>query len=486
MKPFIKWVGGKSKTIDNIFKRFPSEINNYYELFLGGGSVLIELLNRLERSEIKINGKIYVNDINTKLMMTYQQIKTNSESFIKDINELSIFYNNNSNKENLYYKMRDIINSNLLDEYNTAIYMIILNKTCFRGLYRENSDGKNNVPFGNYSNSLVIDIDNLKKLSLIFNKYNVEFLNKSFSDFKLEQFQINDFIYMDPPYIGTFSNYTKYIFTQNEFIEYCQKLYQFNISFAMSNSDNEELKQKFINLSIDNIESKCRINSKRPSEKMNEILISFKNTIEKNKILVSEINKKITKEEVENFLLSDTIFSISNKSIIDWITFGNYFKYCYTNKLKSIEFNWGRKITMTIEENNQWTTLFCEKFVKLIFETNGVICKEKPKYNNLLPDLETDKYLIEIKGRTYTTTGTAGEKILYVPYKYGDLALKLSKKLLIVVVGYQEVEAIEKFKLFSSEENFQKEIIEFYKKNNIFYVKCSDLLLNFNDTINQL
>lgn len=93
VKPIIKWVGGKTQLIDKIFDLFPKEINNYYEPFIGGGSILLELLNRIELKQIKLNGKIYVYDLNKNLINMYKTIQSNPSGLKIEINKILKEYN---------------------------------------------------------------------------------------------------------------------------------------------------------------------------------------------------------------------------------------------------------------------------------------------------------------------------------------------------------------------------------------------------------
>lgn len=93
VKPIIKWVGGKTQLIDKIFDLFPKEINNYYEPFIGGGSILLELLNRIELKQIKLNGNIYVYDLNKNLINMYKTIQLNPSGLLIEINKILKEYN---------------------------------------------------------------------------------------------------------------------------------------------------------------------------------------------------------------------------------------------------------------------------------------------------------------------------------------------------------------------------------------------------------
>ena len=93
-KPFLKWAGGKSQTLKDIMYLFPKKINNYREIFLGGGSVLIELLKMLHLNKIEIKNKIYCYDINKNLIITYNVIKYDVKNFLNKIKKLKDKYNN--------------------------------------------------------------------------------------------------------------------------------------------------------------------------------------------------------------------------------------------------------------------------------------------------------------------------------------------------------------------------------------------------------
>ena len=76
-KPFLKWVGGKTQLITKILSKFPREMENYHELFLGGGSILLGLLSLVKMGKINITHEIYAYDLNKGLINTYNQIKNN-------------------------------------------------------------------------------------------------------------------------------------------------------------------------------------------------------------------------------------------------------------------------------------------------------------------------------------------------------------------------------------------------------------------------
>jgi hypothetical protein len=154
---------------------------------------------------------------------------------------------------------------------------------------------------------------------------------------------------------------------------------------------------------------------------------------------------------------------------------------------KEIEKKWGNNVIQTID-GKQWTTVLCQDLVKeaLIKLRRKNVRKTEAKKSSLrdkkyIPDLECDDYVYEVKGRSWSTPGTAGEKILGVPLKYGELPRLYEKPLQIILVGYQEHEAREKFAfgdLLDKDNQTPelKESLAFYKEHDIEYVAFTDIL----------
>ena len=205
-KPFLKWVGGKTQIIDKVLSKFPKEMENYYELFLGGGSVLLALLS----SNITVKGKIHAYDINEPLIHLYKNIQRNPSNLYEKIKEIIEIYdscpyidkknnelnNEKTNKkinrkpetieeakesrETYYYWLRKQYND-LPDKLSIlgSSYFLILNKLCFRGVYREGPNGFN-VPFGHYKKTpTIITEENIHIISKLIEK--VKFKSKVFS-----------------------------------------------------------------------------------------------------------------------------------------------------------------------------------------------------------------------------------------------------------------------------------------------------------------
>jgi len=163
--------------------------------------------------------------------------------------------------------------------------------------------------------------------------------------------------------------------------------------------------------------------------------------------------------------------------VIDWIVKKNrWSKLKQRNKTDNKkEKEWGNSIISQVD-NNQWTTNLGETILKeLLLVLRGKVWRPKT-INGYKPDWETEDGIYEAKTRNWTTSGTAGEKILGTPYKYANVPLDYEKPLYIITIAYQEYEASVKFKLFNSRCKRRNKIIDLWKEMDIQFVKCSDLL----------
>jgi len=298
MKPFLKWVGGKSQIIEEILSYFPVSFKNYHEIFIGGGSVLFSFLQKLENKEISISGNIYVYDINPYLIGLYKNIQTNSKNLynvikiiidefnsIDDTQEVLIKNPKNkeeafSSRESYYYWIRhnynNLCKTKNSDDINISSMFIFLNKTCFRGIYRESKNGFN-VPYGHYKNPEIINKKIIDNVSSLLSSKNVIFQCMDFKD-SIKLIEKDDFVYLDPPYvpinITSFVGYTKDSFTEHEkLFELCKSHIDKNAKFLMSNSDTELVKNNMSMYNISIIQCRRAINSKNPASKTNEVLI---------------------------------------------------------------------------------------------------------------------------------------------------------------------------------------------------------------------
>lgn len=193
--PFLKWVGGKARLLEQFADLLPEEFDGYHEPFVGGGAMFFHL----DPSEARLS------DVNGRLVETYRVIRDALPELIARLEE-----HRERHGEAYYYRQRQRMNAPRgLDEVQRAALFIYLNKTCFNGLYRENKRGEFNVPMGRYANPSVFDLGNLASASRALQGVRIE--QASF-DSVLEHARPGDFVYFDPPYvpISATSSFTSY------------------------------------------------------------------------------------------------------------------------------------------------------------------------------------------------------------------------------------------------------------------------------------
>jgi len=298
-KPFLKWAGGKTQLLDEIEKRLPEEIlknkkiESYYEPFIGGGSVFIYLKNNYN-----IENSI-ISDINPELILTYKIIQKHPEELIQILKIMKEEYlKSNKEKRKEYYlsvrnsfnKYVGTINYEKTDKKNIqrAAQLIFMNKTCFNGIFRLNSEGKFNVPMGKYKNPKIYDEDNIFEVHKLLNDNVIiktqDYLN---SENDIKQ---NYFVYLDPPYrpltkTSSFTSYYKTSFDDEDqkiLCEYIQRLTKKNVKVMLSNSDptntdeNDDFFEKlYSNQNIDKVQARRNINSNgKKRNKINELIIT--------------------------------------------------------------------------------------------------------------------------------------------------------------------------------------------------------------------
>ena len=294
-KPILKWVGGKTQILDKLITEFPTEINNYHEIFLGGGSVLLTLLSYVKEGIIKIRGNIYAYDLNEPLIHIYKNIQSahielydSIQLLIKDYGECgngeinrkaTTIEEAKQAKENYYYWIRKEYNK--LSDKNGLIgsaMFIFLNKTCFRGVFRVGPNGFN-VPYGNYDHPEIVNKDHLCEIHDLIR--DVIFESCDFTK-SLSTVETNDYVYLDPPYAPetntSFVGYTKDGFgidNHANLFNLIHGLTENNMKCMMSNADVSLVREKFTNerYNITSMLCKRKINSKNPDAKSMEVII---------------------------------------------------------------------------------------------------------------------------------------------------------------------------------------------------------------------
>ncbi len=179
-RPFLKWAGGKRQLLDVLREHFPERFNRFHEPFVGGGAVFFGLLP--ERAVLADN--------NRELINCYVVIRDRVEELIAAL-EQHVYDRDH------YYRVRDLDPDDLLP-VAAAARTIYLNRAGFNGLYRVNSRGRFNVPFGRYSNPRICNAENLRACSRAL--AGATLLQESFENV-LDRAQPGDLVYLDPPYI---------------------------------------------------------------------------------------------------------------------------------------------------------------------------------------------------------------------------------------------------------------------------------------------
>jgi len=265
---FIKWAGGKKQLLEQFKMFFPQRIERYFEPFVGGGAVLFYVLQNYNPSYVLIS------DINEELINCYKIIKTNVSELIKSLNKHKVKHN-----MEYYYKIRSL-NPKGLSDIERASRFIYLNKTCFNGLYRVNSNGKFNVPMGSYKNPAIIQDKDLLVISNLLAE--VEIKNISFEEIT-KYATVGDFIYFDPPYYplnktSSFTTYTKDSFLENEqktLAKVFSDLHNKGCKLMLSNSDTNLIKHLYKDFNIHFVKANRMINCDATKRgKINEIVVT--------------------------------------------------------------------------------------------------------------------------------------------------------------------------------------------------------------------
>ncbi|MHA1413836.1 MAG: DNA adenine methylase [Promethearchaeota archaeon] len=252
-KPFLKWAGGKRQLISQMDPFFPIKFNKYIEPFVGGGAIFFYLLPK----------RAILMDINQELINVYNVIKNNIKELINSLKK-------HINEQEYYYKIRNLDRDPSIYESLTnvekASRTIYLNRCCYNGLYRVNSKGQFNVPFGRYKNPQFCDEKNLIAVHKALK--NVEIVNASFEKC-LDFAEKDDFIYFDPPYVpisssSNFTSYTKDNFgreDQIKLLDVFKALDERGCKVMLSNSYNDFILDLYKGYKINILQAKRAINS---------------------------------------------------------------------------------------------------------------------------------------------------------------------------------------------------------------------------------
>jgi len=259
-KPFLKWAGGKQALAKRLIEAFPRDFDRYFEPFVGGGSVFLELQPR----------KAVLSDRNEWLIDTYTAVRDDTEAVTAALSRLP-------NTRADYLRVR-AIDPRGLDLVQRAAHLIYLNKTCFRGLFRVNRRGQFNVPYGEYDRRL-FDPDNLH---CVAERLRVTAVRRGDFEFGLATIDRGDFAYLDPPYyrLGGYSDFNRYTpdqFRENDHIRLaavCRELDNRGVRWAMTNSATPLVQALFRGFRLRKIAARREINLTPENRDIVELLIT--------------------------------------------------------------------------------------------------------------------------------------------------------------------------------------------------------------------
>ncbi len=263
--PIVKWVGGKRQLMFELLKNMPQIYNRYFEPFIGGGALFFELQPE----------QAYISDMNEELINLYQVVRDNVDELITDLKKHDI-------SKEYFMEIRNIDRTEDYENWSSiqkASRFIYLNRTCFNGMYRVNSKGEFNVPFGHYKNPRIVDENNLTNCSNLLQR--TEIRHADFSEI-LTKVQEGDFVYFDPPYVplsetSSFTSYTKDGFDidmQFKLRDVCDELDSIGVKFLLSNSDTKLVNELYENYNIKKVFASRQINANADGRgKITEVLV---------------------------------------------------------------------------------------------------------------------------------------------------------------------------------------------------------------------
>ncbi|WP_342252301.1 Dam family site-specific DNA-(adenine-N6)-methyltransferase [Spiroplasma endosymbiont of Amphibalanus improvisus] len=279
LKPFLKWPGGKRNISKHIYDSMPKNFNNFIEPFVGAGSVFMGYFSDLNLNN-NFEKKILINDINSELINVYNCIRKDYKKLICEINKINDDFM--LDPKNKFYEIRQWDRDETfkeIDVFKKAARTIFLNKTCFNGLFRVNSDGYFNTPWNGKIKVNFYDIKNLKNISNFLKKVNI--LNKDFNDI-INYVSKGDFIYFDPPYDvlnkNTFTSYDKTGFNrddQKKLADMFKKLDKMGCFVMMSNHNTEFIQNLYEQFNFKYIKASRNVNSDGSKRsKVTELIIT--------------------------------------------------------------------------------------------------------------------------------------------------------------------------------------------------------------------
>ncbi len=255
-RPFLKWVGGKTQLLPELMRRVEQigGFDRYHEPFVGGGALFFELFRTG-----RLRKKAWLSDNNPRLIETYQGVRDHVDEVIALLQR-----HKKRHSEDYFYKIRATVPATLAQRAARIIY---LNKTCYNGLYRENSKGQFNSPFGRYKNPQICDEDNLRAVAKALKKARIE--HRHFETV-VDKAEAGDLVYFDPPYhpvskTASFTGYDRGAFpedSQRLLARVYDQLAEKGVYVLLSNSMTPFIEDLYRDFTIDAVSANRAVNSR--------------------------------------------------------------------------------------------------------------------------------------------------------------------------------------------------------------------------------
>jgi DNA adenine methylase len=256
VKPFLKWVGGKRSILPAIIGEMPETYNEYYEPFIGGGSVFFNTKPH----------NANISDLNSRLICTFRMVRDNAKDVIQELKR----HKKRHSTDYFYASRKQLSHTN--DEVQIAALFIYLNKTCFNGLYRVNKKDEFNVPIGAYITPEIFDTNNILAAS-----HALQGVSILCHDFVSTPIRPRCFYYFDPPYHKTYTGYAPNGFNEEKhtaLAEMCMKIDKNNGYFMLSNSNTPFIRDIFRGFNIKRIKALRSISAQGEQRgRVNELII---------------------------------------------------------------------------------------------------------------------------------------------------------------------------------------------------------------------
>ena len=270
MSPVLKWAGGKTQLLEELMSKVPQTYNTYFEPFIGAGAFFLSLKPK----------SAVINDTNEQLINLYQQLKhspSEISSIVSSLDEVAC-------DKNYYYKIRERYNQKITSKEldpECAALMIWINKHCFNGLYRVNSQGFFNVPYNNKVTGKSLDKDNVEAISRFLKEQNVTILCSDFEN-ACKKVSPGDFVYLDSPYVpesssADFTDYTKTGFSYEDhdrLADLFVRLDKLGAYVMLSNNDVPLVRELYREYNIEPLEVKRLINRNAAKRSGKEVIVT--------------------------------------------------------------------------------------------------------------------------------------------------------------------------------------------------------------------